>query len=351
MTELSKKIVASPAEANKRRASLPGLIGRFSAPIFLLVLIIVFTVLRPGFLDPLNVWNIVRQSSITGLIAIGMTFVILTGGIDLSVGSILALAGLTAAYAYKGGTLLGAGATATSGIGVGSAILIACGVGLLCGLIQGLAITRLGVPPFIVTLGGLSAFRGLALIVGGGGPISAFDPSFNFLGQGKLFTESDSLWIKVPAPVLIFLGVALIAYIVLRYTQYGRYIYAVGGNAEAARLSGLNTKQLILSVYCIVGFLAGLGGYVQAARVNSAEAIAGQGYELTVIASVVIGGTSLFGGEGGVTGTVIGALLITVLSTGLTQMNVSSYYQQIVIGAIIVFAVFFDRITKSRRRT
>ena len=149
MTELSKKIVASPAEANKRRASLPGLIGRFSAPIFLLVLIIVFTVLRPGFLDPLNVWNIVRQSSITGLIAIGMTFVILTGGIDLSVGSILALAGLTAAYAYKGGTLLGVGATATSGIGVGSAILIACGVGLLCGLIQGLAITRLGVttPP------------------------------------------------------------------------------------------------------------------------------------------------------------------------------------------------------------
>lgn len=349
MTELTENITAPALEAKRRRVNLLALIGRFSALIFLLALVIAFTILRPGFLDPLNVWNIIRQSSITGLIAIGMTFVILTGGIDLSVGSVLALAGITAAYVYKGGTLL-AGATATSGAGVGGAILVACGVGLLCGLIQGLAITRLGVPPFIVTLGGLSAFRGLTLIIGGGGPISAFDPGFNFWGQGKLFTESDNPWLKVPIPVLIFLGIALIAYIVLRYTQYGRYIYAVGGNAEAARLSGLNTKQLILSVYAIVGFLAGLGGYVQAARVNSAEAVAGQGYELTVIASVVIGGTSLFGGEGSVVGTVIGALLITVLSTGLTQMNVSSYYQQIVIGAIIVFAVFFDRITKSRRR-
>jgi ribose/xylose/arabinose/galactoside ABC-type transport system permease subunit len=190
----------------------------------------------------------------------------------------------------------------------------------------------------------------MTLIIGGGGPISAFDPSFNFWGQGKLFMDSGNPWIQVPIPVIIYLSVALIAFIVLRYTQYGRYIYAVGGNAEAARLSGLNTRQLILSVYLIVGFLAGLGGFIQASRVNSAEAVAGQGYELTVIASVVIGGTSLFGGEGSVLGTVIGSLLITILSTGLTQMNVSSYYQQIVIGAIIVLAVFFDRVTKSRRR-
>jgi|SRR5581483_1923971 ribose/xylose/arabinose/galactoside ABC-type transport system permease subunit len=349
MTELSENVTAPAVEAGRRRANLLGLIGKFSALIFLVALVVAFSILRPGFLAPLNIWNIVRQSSITGLIAIGMTFVILTGGIDLSVGSVLALAGMTAAYAYKGGTLL-AGATATSGIGVGGAILVACGVGLLCGLIQGLAITRLGVPPFIVTLGGLSAFRGMTLIIGGGGPISAFDPSFNFWGQGKLFMDSENPWIQVPIPVIIYLSVALVAFVVLRYTQYGRYIYAVGGNAEAARLSGLNTRQLILSVYLIVGFLAGLGGFIQASRVNSAEAVAGQGYELTVIASVVIGGTSLFGGEGSVLGTVIGSLLITILSTGLTQMNVSSYYQQIVIGAIIVLAVFFDRITKSRRR-
>jgi inositol transport system permease protein len=348
MTELSKAVTAP--FSTRRRTSLLEILSRFSALIFLVILVLAFALLRPNFLTPLNVWNIVRQSSITGLIAIGMTFVILTGGIDLSVGSILGLAGIVTAYLYKGGTLLQSGAGATTGLGVGGAILVACGVGLLCGLLQGLAITRLKVPPFIVTLGGLSAFRGLTLIIGNGGPISAFDTDFKFLGQGKLFTGTDNLWLQVPIPALIFFGAALLAYIVLRYTQYGRYIYAVGGNTEAARLSGLNTNWLIMSVYVIVGLLSGLGGFVQAARVNSAEAVAGTGYELTVIASVVIGGTSLFGGEGSVAGTVLGALLITVLSTGLTQMNVSSYYQQIIIGAIIVFAVFFDRITKSRRR-
>ncbi len=336
------------AEAQAQSFNLLHFLSRFGALIFLIVLVIVFSLLNPdSFPTPINLFNIVRQASITGLIAIGMTFVILTGGIDLSVGSLLALAGIVAAWAYKGGGLL-VGAGKTSGIGVGGAILIACGVGLFFGLLQGLAITKLKVPPFIVTLGGLSIFRGMTLIVGGGGPISAFDPTFNWWGQGKIPIIPDPP-IAIPIPVILFLLTAIAAYITLRYTQYGRYIYAVGGNPEAARLSGLNTTLLITSVYMIVGFTSGLGGFVQAARVNSAEAVAGTGYELTVIAAVVIGGTSLFGGEGGVFGTVIGALLISVLTAGLTQMNVNTYIQSIIIGLIIILAVFFDRIVKARR--
>ena len=335
---------SSATAAPDRFRGMRAFIGRFGALIFLIILIAVFTALRGDrFLNPNNLFNIARQASISGLVAIGMTFVILTGGIDLSVGSLLALGGIVAAAFYKGGTnLLDTGAGQTSGIGVLGAILIACGVGLIGGLLQGTIITRLKVPPFVVTLGGMSAFRGLTLLVGDGGPISAFDDAFKVPGQGRI---GD----LIPIPVIVFLIVAAIAYVVLRYTQYGRYIYAVGGNPEAARLAGLNTGLLILSVYMIVGLLAGFGGFMLASRLNSAEAIAGVGLELTVIASVVIGGTSLFGGEGGVVGTVIGALLITVLTAGLTQLNVISYVQQIIIGVIIIFAVFFDRFTKARR--
>ena len=185
----------------------------------------------------------------------------------------------------------------------------AIAVGLAGGWLQGLAITRLKVPPFVVTLGGMSAFRGAALLFAAGGPISGFQPSFTWWGQGKIG--------PVPVPVIIFLLAALIAHIVLRYTRYGRQVYAVGGNPEAARLSGLNVNRIIMSVYVIMGFFAGLGAFVLAARLNSAEAVAGTGYELTVIASVVIGGTSLFGGAGTIFGTVIGSILIGVLLNGL----------------------------------
>jgi len=230
----------------------------------------------------------------------------------------------------------------TPGVHVALNSLAAIAVGLACGWLQGLAITRLKVPPFVVTLGGMSAFRGAALLFAAGGPISGFQPSFTWWGQGKIG--------PVPVPVIIFLLAALIAHIVLRYMRYGRQVYAVGGNPEAARLSGLNVNRIIMSVYVIMGFFAGLGAFVLAARLNSAEAVAGTGYELTVIASVVIGGTSLFGGSGTIFGTVIGSILIGVLLNGLVLMNVSSYIQQIVIGVIIVLAVAFDTFAKSRRR-
>jgi len=318
--------------------------GRYGALIFLIVLCVVFAILQPAFFSTRNIFNVMRQVSIYGLLAIGMTFVILTGGIDLSIGSVLALAGLVCAAVEKGSRLLlGAGAGEAHGYGLPAAIAAAIAVGLMAGSLQGLAVSRMKVPPFIVTLGGLSVFRGLALVFSKGQPISAFREPYKFWGQGMIG--------PVPVPVILFLAFAVIAYIVLRYTKYGRYIYAVGGNQEAARLSGLNVGLLILSVYVIMGFFSGLSGFVLSSRLNSAEQVAGVGYELTVIAGVVIGGTSLtMGGEGGVFGTVVGILLIGVLSNGLTLMNVSPYYQQIIVGLIIIFAVYFDQVVKQRRR-
>jgi ribose/xylose/arabinose/galactoside ABC-type transport system permease subunit len=320
-----------------------GFVARFAPSIFLVALMILFAILQPRFLSSINLFNVMRQVSITGLLAIGMTFVILTAGIDLSIGSLVAFAGLVAAAVAKGGLqdrfTVGEGGI---GYGYGAAALAAIVVGLLGGYIQGLAITKLKVPPFVVTLGGMSAFRGAALLFAAGGPISGFEPSFAWWGQGKIG--------PVPVPVIIFLSFAALAHIALRYTRYGRQVYAVGGNAEAARLSGLNVNRVIASVYVIMGFFAGLSAFVLAARLNSAEAVAGTGYELTVIASVVIGGTSLFGGSGTIFGTVIGTILIGVLINGLVLMNVNAYIQQIVIGAIIVLAVAFDTFAKSRRR-
>lgn len=336
--------IDAASHTDARRPDITTLLGKFAPLIFLLVLMAIFATLEPRFLSELNLLNVMRQISITGLIALGMTFVILTGGIDLSVGSIVALAGLMAAGIAKGTAqnTLSLDDAAVAGNPAWMAAAVAMLVGLAAGVIQGTAITTLNVPPFVVTLGGLSAFRGAALLYSGGGPISGFDAGYRYWGQGKLG--------PIPLPVIIFLGCALVCHVVLRHTRYGRHVYAIGGNAEAARLSGLNVKALTLSVYVIVGLFAGLAGFVLSSRLNASEAVAGAGYELTVIASVVIGGTSLFGGIGGVVGTVVGAILIGVLINGLVLMNVSPYIQQIIIGVIIVLAVAFDRFVKGRRR-
>jgi ribose/xylose/arabinose/galactoside ABC-type transport system permease subunit len=356
----TRQAALTGAAAENKGIDAAKLISQIAPLLFLFVLIIIFSVATEGrFLNPLNVFNVLRQVSITGMIAIGMTFVILTGGIDLSVGSIVALAGMAAAIAFKGTNqnTLSLETTDAVGLGVGGAAVAAMLVGVLCGFIQGTAITRLGIPAFIVTLGGLTIWRGLTLILSNGGPISGFTGEYRYWGNGLIelpwLTElvQARVPIGIPIPVIIFLLFAALAYIVLRYTRYGRHVYAVGGNPEAARLSGLNVKTLTLSVYIIVGFFAGLGGFVLSARLNSSEAVAGLGYELDVIAAVVIGGTSLFGGEGNVLGTVIGSLLIGVLVNGLVMLNVSSYVQQIIIGLIIILAVAFDRYVKSRRRS
>ena len=341
MTEA--KTIESSTRVN---TDVVGLVARFAPLVFLIALMIGFAIGEPRFLSPLNLFNIMRQVSVYGLLAVGMTFVILTAGIDLSIGSLLAFAGLVAAAIDKGGISnrfsVGAGQEAL-GYGWPLAALAAVSVGVAGGWLQGLAITRLKVPPFVVTLGGMSVFRGAALLFAGGGPISGFDADYVWWGQGKIG--------PVPVPVIIFIIFAVLAHVALRYTRYGRQVYAVGGNPEAARLSGLNVRKVIASVYVIMGFFAGLGAFVLSARLNSSEAVAGIGYELTVIASVVIGGTSLFGGVGTIFGTVVGTMLIGVLLNGLVLLDVSSYIQQIIIGVIIVLAVAFDTFAKSRKRS
>lgn len=329
---------------DQNRADAVQLLARYAAPLFLLLLILVFALLEPRFLHPLNVLNVLRQVSIAGLIAIGMTFVILTAGIDLSVGSLLAFAGLVGAFVAKGGLddRFAIGASATAGNPALLAMLAAIAIGIIGGALQGLAITRLRVPPFVVTLGGLTAFRGAALLFSGGGPISGFGPDYTWWGQGRIG--------DIPVPVIIFFLAAILAHIVLRYTRFGKHVYATGGNESAAALNGIPTRRIIVSVYVISGFFCGLAAFLLSARLNSAEAVAGSGLELTVIAAVVIGGTSLFGGVGSIAGTIVGALLIGVLTNGLVLLNVSSFVQQIVIGLVLVAAVALDQYAMRRRQ-
>jgi inositol transport system permease protein len=336
MSEEKMTAVSIPGDdvSQSPRRRTRALLAKLAPLGFLFALIVVFSLLNPNFLEPGNLFNVMRQVSITGLIALGMTFVILTGGIDLSVGSILALAGIVAAIVAKG--LAGSSVSPWC-----AAMAAAVATGAICGVAQGAAITQLKVPPFVVTLGGLSAFRGLTLWVSGAGPISGFDPSIRWWGQAAVG--------PVPVPVILFLVAAAICHVVLSQTRYGRQIYAVGGNQEAAHLVGIANDRILVSVYVIVGALAGLAGFILMGRLNTAEAIAGGGYELTVIAAVVIGGTSLFGGSGSVAGTMIGAILIGVMVNGLVLMNVSSYIQQVIIGLMIVAAVAFDRFVASLR--
>jgi inositol transport system permease protein len=341
---MSTSATAADAAARRERGiDAVDLIGRFAPLIFLALLIILLSIFEPGFRTERNLFNVMRQISFIGIVAVGMTFVILTAGIDLSVGSVLAFAGIVCASVAKGSRdLLAGGVTDPGGIRVLLAALAALGVGAAIGLLQGALIGRLDIPAFIVTLGGLGAWRGATLVWSNGQPISSFSDQFKFWGQGFIG--------PVPVPVIFFLALVVIGHVVLRYTQYGRWIYALGGNAEASRLSGLNVRALTASVYVISGVCAGLSGFLLTSRLDSAEQVAGQNYELQAIAAVVIGGTSLFGGQGGIIGTLIGALLIGVLNNGLVILNVSPYLQPIVIGAIIVISVFVDQTAKKRRR-
>ena len=336
--------VTGPAalEPPKRRIDPIELLGRFAPVIFLVILAAIFTSQQPAFASETNFWFLLRQNFVYGILAVGMTFVILTGGIDLSVGSVLAFSGMVAAAVAKGGSWRDVGNPDTGGSAVLFAVVAAIAVGAGAGLIQGFCIAKLKVPAFVVTLGGLAAWRGATQVMSQGTPINRFSDDYRFWGSGFVGPS--------PVPVLIFAAFVVVGYVVLRFTTYGRSIYAVGGNPEAARLSGLNTTGLIMSVYVISGFCAGLCGFLLTSRLGAAEVVAGQGYELIVIAAVVIGGTSLFGGEGSVLGTLVGTLLIGVLYSGLAINNVNPYYQPIIIGVIVVLSVYLDQLAKRRRR-
>jgi len=285
---------------------------------------VIISILSPVFLAPNNIINVIRQTSIYGIIAVGMTFVILTGGIDLSVGSILAVSGAVCAGLIH------------AQLPVAAVIAAALGVGIAFGVFNGLFITLGKITPFVVTLGMMGIARGITLIYTNGYPISGLPEDLRFVGSGYLF--------GLPIPVLIFIAVVLVAHFVLTQTRMGRYTYAIGGNEAAVRLSGINANFYKALAYVIAGATAGLSSVILTARLNSAEPVAGNGYELDVIAAVVIGGTSLSGGRGSIWGTFIGALMIGVINNGMNLLGISSYFQLVVKGFIIIGAVWLDRL-------
>ena len=303
-------------------------VRRYGTVIGLLLLCAILWILTPHFLTVSNLLNVAQQTSINAIVAAGMTFVIISGGIDLSVGSIVALSGVAL------GVLLQGGQPAPIAI-AGCAV-----VGIMCGLINGALISIGRLPPFIATLGMMSVARGAALLATEGRPVSGFDERFRWIATGNLGF--------IPAPAIVMIGIYAIAHIVLTRTTFGRYVYAIGGNEEAARLSGVSIAFHKTAIYCVSGLMSAAGATVLTARLNSAQPIAGMMYELDAIAAVVIGGTSLAGGQGSLGGTLIGALIMGVLRNGLNLLGVSSFLQQIVIGGVIVGAVLVDTILKRR---
>lgn len=289
-----------------------------------LLICLVLSLLTPGFFSIQNTTIILRQVSINGILAIGVTFVIISGGIDLSLGSVVAFTGVVAAlFAHPGEHPLI--------VALGMAIL----AGLAIGGVNGLAVTRGKVAPFIVTLGMMTIARGLALLASDGRPVTGLSDSFNYIGGGSV--------LGVPIPVLIFGAIILLSSFILNKTRLGRYLYAVGGNEKAAYASGIRVNSVKVLSYMICSGLAAIAGIVLASRITTGQPNAGLAYELDAIAAVVIGGTSLSGGIGSIGGTVLGVLLIGVINNGLDLLNVSSYYQQIIKGAIIIAAALIDR--------
>ncbi|HEY1945791.1 MAG TPA: ABC transporter permease [Bryobacteraceae bacterium] len=292
----------------------------------LIALFIALTIATPHFLTSINLASVARQTAVIDIMALGMTLVIITGGIDLSVGSTLALAGLFGTMAIK------------AGMPISLAIGIGIGTGAVCGLLNGILITRLRINPFIVTLGTLEAYRGLALVISKGLPVHEIPDAFSFLGDGNLLGLPFSLWVLALCAILM--------HFVLENTKLGRYAFAIGSNQGAAYYAGVPISFHLTVVYAIAGLLAGLAGMVEASRLMTGQPTAGQGYELQAIAAVVIGGGSLQGGEGSVLGTLIGAFIIGLLSNGSDLLGINPYWQQVTIGGVIVAAVAFDEFRK-----
>jgi ribose transport system permease protein len=296
----------------------------------LLALCLILWAATPHFLTVSNLLNVLEQTAINAIVAVGMTFVIISGGIDLSVGSILAVSGIALGIALQ------------SGAGAPLAIALALAVGTVCGLANGALVTFGRLPPFIATLGMMSVARGAALMLAEGRPISGFGEEFRVLATGRV--------LMVPAPAIIAAGIYAVAHFVLANTVFGRAAYAIGGNEEAARLSGVHVRYHKTAIYGVAGLMSAAAAVILTARLNSAQPTAGTMYELDAIAATVIGGTSLLGGEGTITGALIGALIMGVLRNGLNLLDVSSFFQQVVIGVVIIGAVLVDMSLKRHRR-
>jgi ribose/xylose/arabinose/galactoside ABC-type transport system permease subunit len=302
-------------------------LSRYGIYFAFLLLVGILSITSPPFRTLSNVENILQQISVNGIIAVGMTLVIITAGIDLSVGSELALSAVVAtSFAHADRSSLV--------VAIGAGVL----TGLACGTVNGILIAKKRLAPFIVTLGMMTVARGLALVYTNGRPMINLSDSYDEIGGGSLG--------NIPFPAMIFFLVLLVGIFLLHFTRFGRYVYAVGGNELAAKVSGVNTDRVLIEVYALAGALAGLAGIVLSSRVMSGSPATGTGYELDAIAAVVIGGTSLSGGVGSIAGTLVGVLIIGVMNNGLDLLNVSSYWQQIVKGVIIVLAVLLDKRSK-----
>jgi ribose transport system permease protein len=295
----------------------------------LLLLCVLLWASTPHFLTVSNLLNVLEQTSINAIVAVGMTFVIVSGGIDLSVGSVLAVSGI------------GLGLALQAGVPPIAAIPLALAIGWICGLANGLLVTVGRLPPFIATLGMMSVARGAALMLAEGRPISGFSDGFRGLATERV--------LMIPAPVLITALIYVAAHFVLAHTIFGRATYAIGGNEEAARLSGVKVRLHKPMIYGVAGLSSAAAAVILTARLNSAQPTAGTMYELDAIAATVIGGTSLMGGEGSLLGALIGALIMGVLRNGLNLLNVSSFFQQVIIGIVIIGAVLVDMSLKRRR--
>ncbi|MGE3798556.1 MAG: ABC transporter permease [Thermomicrobiales bacterium] len=323
--------VEKPVDSGQtsRRITAGSIWATFGPLLSLIILSLIIYSQESVFMTSGNWTNIARQAALMAILGVGMTFVILTGGIDLSVGSILALSAVSGALLID-----------RHGWGM-EAVLVMLGVGGLCGLVNGLIITIGRIPPFIVTLGTMQIFRGVASEITAGEPISFLTnsvPNFDIFGTRELG--------PFPSPVIIAFCTFLIGFLILRYTRLGLYIFAIGGNEQATRFSGVQINRYKLAVYTFMGLCCGVAAVMLSSRLNSAKADFATGEELNAIAAVVIGGTSLFGGEGTLVGTMIGALLMAVIRNGLTLMHISAFYQQIVIGAVIILAVLIDQLRR-----
>ena len=319
----------------KNKKNVGSILGEYGAFIALALLVVVLSVIEPSFRAPSNLMNLLRQASFNGLIAFGMTLVILSDGIDLSVGSVFALSAIICAELL------------VSGMPAVLAVLIALVVGTALGAISGLLVTKGRLQPFIATLITMTAYRGVAKIITDGKPVSQLANSassgeffFKAMGKGSVLIAET---IKIPIPAIILVLAFLIVYFVLNKTTFGRRIYATGSNAKCANLVGVNTARIKIACYSISGFLSALAGLLMISRLDSAQPTLGSGYELDAIAAVALGGTSMSGGRGKITGTIAGVLIIAVLNNGLNIMNVSSYYQEVIKAVVILVAVLSDR--------
>ena len=301
-------------------------INIYRSVLILLVICLFASILSDSFLSVTNLFNVFKQITVAGIIGCGMTFVILTGGIDLSVGSILGLSGVVAS-----GVLASTGNTPL-------AVLTALGIGLACGIVNGFFISQCEIPPFIATLGMMTLLRGCVLVYTKGSPISVKVDSYKFIGKGSV--------LGIPVPVIILLLLFLIAHYILTQTPYGRSVYAFGGNREAARLSGISIKKTEWMAYVINGFLSGVAAVVLTARLGSAQSTSGPGIEMDAIAAVILGGTSISGGTGFVLPTVVGAMIMGIIDNILTLMNVNPHATNIVKGAVVLIAVLVDKKVK-----